>query len=149
MRFEISGAVRFAIVGIVVSAISLGVHHVVFSATSSPWLATMLRLVIALPMLYVGYSRWVLGGVLRDERAALGPGPAGLRMVGRVLASVGASTASKMVIEPILAVALLNALDSGGPAIAVLLGDFGYGPVVNYVVLALLSPRKAPEEKGE
>jgi hypothetical protein len=126
----------FAATGAIATAASLAVFALVLAAGGEPVLATALRLATALPILYAGYSRHVLGATLAAERAARGPVVAELRMVGRVAAAIGTSAALKLALEPVLASWLL-AIDLRLAALAPLAGDLGYGPLVSYLVLRL------------
>ena len=131
---------RFVVVGVLAFALST----VVFAAAIRLWsgpTATLARWLVLLPVLYVGYSRWVLAEVRAEERARLGPRPAERRMLVRVAASVGASMAAKVVLEPLGAHLLKTRLGPGGALLSPILADFLYGPLANYVVLSLASRR--------
>ena len=72
--------VAFAITGAIAVALSTSVFTFALIAGASPHAATVLRLVISLPILYVGYSRYMLGDTLRTDRAALGRSAAELQL---------------------------------------------------------------------
>lgn len=133
---------RWLIVGVAVTTVSFAVHQLVYRTIGSAVTATLLRLAVALPLLYLGYSRYVLGGLLRDERAALGRLRSEARMFGRVGLAVGVSFGAKAAFEPWLTELLVARFGATAAGAAVLLGDYVYGPLSNYAVLALLSRKK-------
>lgn len=133
---------RWLIVGISVTTASFAVHQLVYRTTDSAVAATLVRLGVALPLLYLGYSRYVLGGLLRDERVALGRLRSEARMLGRVGLAVGISFGAKAAFEPWLTELLVARFGTAAAGAAVLLGDYVYGPLSNYAVLALLGGKK-------
>jgi putative flippase GtrA len=139
---DVTATVRFVIVGLVATALSVVVYRAAFLAGTSPLGATALRMGVFLPCVYLGYSRWMLDGTFRDERVALGPWGAERRMMARVAASVGASTLLKIVLEPRIATALAGRFGREAATLSPLLADLGYGPAANYLVLAWSSRRR-------
>lgn len=126
--------VAFAITGTVAVALSTSVFACALIAGASPHGATFLRLAIGLPILYIGYSRYMLGDTLRADRAVLGRGAAEIQMLARVGLAIGVATGLKVAIEPLLVTMLIQ---HGDPAatLAPLIGDFGYGPLATYLIL--------------
>jgi hypothetical protein len=127
--------VAFAITNTVAAAVSTTLFVLAITAGASPHGATLLRLVIALPILYVGYSRYMLAETLRVDRAALGRTPAELRMLGRVGLAIGTAIGMKLAIEPLVVTMLLQSFEPTTAGIAPLIGDFVYGPIVTYMML--------------
>lgn len=134
--------IAFSLTSGVAAALSTAVFSCVLVAGASPHAATLLRLAISLPILYVGYSRYMLAPTLHADRAALGRGPAELYMLARVGFAIGAATGAKLAIEPLLVTLFAG---SGNPelaTIAPLIGDLGYGPLVTYLMLRSATPRR-------
>lgn len=131
--------IAFAITGAVALALSTGVFTCALIAGASPHGATLLRLAISLPILYVGYSRYMLAATLRADRAALGRGPAELQMLARIGLAIGVATGLKLAIEPLLVTVLVGSFDPTTATLAPLIGDFGYGPLATYVILRATS----------
>jgi poly-gamma-glutamate synthesis protein (capsule biosynthesis protein) len=138
--------VRFLIVGIVASTASLVVQQLVIRVTDSPVLAAWIRLAFVMPVLYIGYSRFMLRELLRAEQAELGWWPTERRMAVRVVSSAGASTALKLLLEPPLAVWFDHRFGPSSTAFAALIGDYGYGPLAGFLVIDRLSRRRARAE---
>jgi hypothetical protein len=131
--------IAFGITGAVAATLSTALFACAIGAGVSPHGATLLRLLIALPILYVGYSRYMLGETLSLERRALGRKPAELRMLGRVGLAIGVAIGLKLAIEPLLTTMLLR---SSAPSLAMLsplIGDFVYGPIATYLILRATS----------
>jgi putative flippase GtrA len=135
--------IAFAITGGVAMVLSIAMFTVALAAGVSPYLATVLRLATALPILYVGYSRYMLVDALHAERAELGRTRAELRMLLRVAVAIATSTILKLTIEPVLTTWLLAHFGAGAATIAPLVGDLGYGPLATYLVLNTGTPRIA------
>ena len=131
--------IAFAVTGTVAVVLSTGAFTSALVAGASPHLATMLRLVISLPILYVGYSRYMLRDTLVADRASLGRGSAELQMLARVGMAIGVATGLKLAIEPLLVTLLLQSGDAATATLAPLIGDFGYGPLATYVILRATS----------
>jgi hypothetical protein len=127
--------IAFAITGTVAVALSTSVFACALIAGASPHAATFLRLAIGLPILYIGYSRYMLGDTLRADRAALGRAGAEVQMLARVGLAIGVATGLKLAIEPLLVTMLLQYGDPGTATLAPLIGDFGYGPLATYLIL--------------
>ncbi len=127
--------IAFAITGTVAVVLSTGAFTFALVAGASPHAATLLRLVISLPILYVGYSRYMLRDTLAADRATVGRGPAELQMLARVGLAIGVATGLKLAIEPLLVTVLVQSFDAPTAALAPLIGDFGYGPIATYVIL--------------
>lgn len=127
--------IAFAITGAVAVAFSTSVFAFALIAGASPHLATLLRLAIALPILYVGYSRYMLGSTLAADRRTIGRSAAELTMLARVGLAIGVATGLKLAIEPLLVTILVQSADPATATLAPLIGDFGYGPLVTYVLL--------------
>jgi hypothetical protein len=127
--------IAFAITNVAAAAVSTTLFVLVLTAGVSPHGATLMRLSIALPILYVGYSRYMLVDTLRLDRRALGRKPAELRMLGRVGLAIGTAIGLKLAIEPLLVTMLLQSEGPTTAGIAPLIGDFIYGPIVTYMML--------------
>ncbi|MBA2541490.1 MAG: hypothetical protein H0V17_17745 [Deltaproteobacteria bacterium] len=127
--------IAFAVTGTIAVALSTSVFTLALVAGASPHAATMLRLVISLPILYVGYSRYMLRDTLRADRAVLGRSAAELQMLARVGLAIGVATGLKLAIEPLLVTMLVQQFDSPTAVLAPLIGDFGYGPIATYLIL--------------
>jgi hypothetical protein len=128
--------VRFAVVGACAVSASLAVFVITRQLGATGVVPTALRLLVALPILYAGYSRWMLRDLLDADRARRGPRIAELRMVARVGAAVAASTVAKLVIEPWLVADLERRGAAAWADLAPLAGDLVYGPGLAYAVLA-------------
>jgi poly-gamma-glutamate capsule biosynthesis protein CapA/YwtB (metallophosphatase superfamily) len=135
---------RFVAVGVAASLASLAVQQGALAVTQAPVVVTALRLGALLPLVYLGYSRYVLADVLAGERARVGAATTELRMLARVASSLGASIAAKLLLEPIVTGLLLRAHGPRAAGLSVLLADFTYGPLVNYVVLLATTRHAAP-----
>jgi hypothetical protein len=133
----VNKARTFILVGAIATPLSTAVFALALWAGASPHLATVLRLCVTLPVLYVGYSRFMLVDAFVADRAALGRARAELRMVGRVASAVGASNLLKLVIEPLLTTWLVAHHGTAAASFAPLVGDLGYGPLATYTVLIL------------
>ncbi len=131
--------IAFAITNTIAVVLSTGAFTSALIAGASPHVATLLRLLISLPILYVGYSRYMLRDTLAADRAAVGRGPAELQMFARVGLAIGVATGLKLAIEPLLATVLLQSGDAATATLAPLIGDFGYGPLATYVILRATS----------
>ncbi len=125
----------FVVTGTVATVLSLAVFACSLHAGAAPHAATVLRLLVSLPILYAGYSRFVLADTLAVDRAEHGTARAEARMIVRVASAVGAGMILKLAIEPALTTWL--GLNGGALAasVAPLVGDLGYGPLATYVVL--------------
>jgi len=133
--------VAFAVTGTVAVALSTCVFAWALTAGASPHAATFVRLAIALPILYVGYSRYMLGATLRADRATLGRGPAELQMLARVGIAIGVATGLKLAIEPLLVTVLVG--DPMTALLAPLIGDFGYGALATFLILRATADLRA------
>ena len=143
MRLHLSKtARRFILVGVPITLLMLAAQQVVLRITGSPVRATWYRLIIGLPLLYLAYSRYVLGSLLQNERMRHGILLAELRMMGRTVASIGVSMVCKVLVEPALTTLVVSEWGLTASGLVVLFGDFGYGPVVNYLVLISLSTHR-------
>jgi hypothetical protein len=131
--------VRFAIVGGVAVVASLAMFAAARRLGADGVWPTALRLAVALPILYAGYSRWMLADQLAADRARVGIGGAELRMLARVAAAVAASSLSKLAIEPWLVHDLERRGAEAWVDLAPLAGDLVYGPGLAYAVLAITS----------
>lgn len=126
--------IAFAITGAFAMAFSITMFRFALAASASPYVATLARLCVSLPILYVGYSRYMLGDVLRIEREEHGRWTAELRMLAFVAVAVTTSVLLKLAIEPVLTQFLLG-YGTGTAMLAPLAGDLVYGPLVTYVLL--------------
>jgi Bacterial capsule synthesis protein PGA_cap len=135
---------RFILVGVVASLVSLVVQQLALAVTHATLVVTGLRLGVTLPFVYIGYSRYVLADVFTADRARFGAAATELRMVARVASSLGASIAAKLLLEPSITALLLRLHGTRAAGLSVLLADFTYGPLVNYLVLVAASRRAAP-----
>lgn len=140
--------VRFAIVGGIAMLASLLTFAAARRLGGDGVLPTALRLLVSLPILYVGYSRWMLVDQLAADRTRVGRGGAEVRMLARIAAAVAASSLSKLAIEPWLVADLERRGAAAWVDLAPLAGDLVYGPGLAYAVLAItgasrraLSPR--------
>ena len=139
LRDRLRRRIAFGITNTAAAAVSTALFILAITSGVSPHGATLLRLAIALPILYVGYSRYMLADTLRLDRAVLGRKRAELRMLGRVGLAIATALGLKLAIEPLLVTMLLQ---SGGPTtagIAPLVGDFVYGPIATYLILRATS----------
>lgn len=127
--------VAFVATGAVATAASLAVFRLALAANSSPFAATVIRLAVALPILYLGYSRVMLIEVLRVDRAALGWRRAELRMIIHVALAIGASALLKLIIEPLLTRWLIANWGTDCALLGPLAGELVYGPLATYLVL--------------
>ena len=132
-RFLHRRRVAFAITNTAAMTISIAMFSCAITAGASPHAATLLRLATALPILYVGYSRYMLADSLVADRTQLGRGQAELRMLLRVGIAIGASIGLKLAIEPLLTGWLLA--NTSHATIAPLVGDLCYGPLATYLLL--------------
>jgi hypothetical protein len=135
--------VRFAVTGAVATVASLVAFAAARRLGADGVLPTVFRLAISLPILYLGYSRWMLAHDLAADRARVGRGGAELRMALRIAGAVAASSLAKLIIEPWLVADLERRGAGAWVDLAPLAGDLVYGPGLAYAVLALVGPRKA------
>jgi hypothetical protein len=129
--------VRFALTGAVAVVASLATFAIARRLGADGVAPTALRLAVALPILYLGYSRWMLIDQLAADRARVGRRGAELRMVARVAGAVAASSLSKLALEPWLVADLERRGAAAWVDLAPLAGDLVYGPGLAYAVLAL------------
>lgn len=137
----------FVITGAIAMTLSLAMFSCVLATGASPHAATLARLATSLPVLYVGYSRYMLGAALAADRARLGRTHAELRMVVRVAGAIGASVALKLLLEPPLTAWLATHFGHAASA-APLVGDLGYGPLVTYLILTLRSSNRPSRDSS-
>lgn len=126
---------RFALVGIFTTALSWLVFTVLYTLTKSPIAATVTRVCVTLPLLYLGYSRYLFAELLTRERAEVGPGISETLMIARIGAAIGASALSKIAIEPYLTRVLHLRFGASSVIAAPMIGDLIYGPLASYIVL--------------
>lgn len=126
---------RFALVGILTTALSWLVFSVFYALTKSPLAATVTRVCVTLPLLYLGYSRYLFAELLARERAVVGAGISETLMIVRIGAAIGASALSKIAIEPYLTRELHRRFGASSVIIAPMIGDLIYGPLASYIVL--------------
>ncbi|MEO8701888.1 MAG: hypothetical protein ABI867_17720 [Kofleriaceae bacterium] len=141
--------IAFMVTGAIATGLSITMFALALAAGASPYLATVLRLAIALPVLYAGYSRYMLVEALHADRATIGRLHAELRMLLRVGVAIATSVLLKLAIEPVLATWLLAHWGHAGATLAPLAGDLFYGPLATYVVLNSAAPRSANRERAE
>jgi hypothetical protein len=134
--------IAFMITGAIAMVLSIAMFTLALAAGFSPYLATVLRLCTALPILYVGYSRYMLVDALHADRAALGRPRAELRMLLRVAVAIATSVVLKLTIEPVLATWLIAHAGHAGATLAPLAGDLFYGPLATYLVLNAAAPHR-------
>lgn len=108
---------RFFLFAMLAAVVSTAAFAGVLAADGSPHLATLLRLAIATPILYLSLAR-----THPAIRAAL---------------AVGAATGAKLMLEPLL-VTLLDGHQAG--LLVPLVGDLGYGAVITFVMLRTSAP---------
>jgi hypothetical protein len=137
MQRDIPRPVRFAIVGAAAMSASLAVFTIARHLGAGGVAPTAIRLLVALPILYLGYSRWMMSDVLAADRARVGARGAEWRMILRVASAVAASSAAKMLIEPWLVADLERRGAAEWIGLAPLAGDLVYGPGLAYAVLAI------------
>lgn len=135
MLRETPRPMRFAIVGGVAVAASLAAFAIARHLGAAGVAPTAIRLLVALPLLYLGYSRWMLVDVLDADRARVGAGGAEVRMIGRVASAIAASSLAKLAIEPWLVADLERRGAAAWADLAPLAGDLVYGPGLAYAVL--------------
>jgi hypothetical protein len=112
---------RFVLTVLVATTLSTAVFAAVLAADGSPHVATLLRLVVATPILYVGLRG--LGDPLR----------VGLAIV--------TSTGLKLALEPLLtAMVLRESLDLA--MVVPLIGDLAYGPIILFAMLRSVHHRR-------
>lgn len=128
-------SVRFALVGAAAVAASLAAFVIARHLGARGVTPTAIRLLVALPILYVGYSRWMLADVLAADRARVGARGAELRMIARVASAIAASSLAKLFIEPWLVTDLERRGAHAWVDLAPLAGDLVYGPGLAYAVL--------------
>lgn len=134
-------SVRFMLTGAVAVVSSLLTFAIARRLGADGVAPTALRLAVSLPILYVGYSRWMLVDQLHADRARVGRGGAELRMFARVAAAIAASTISKLILEPWLVADLERRGAAAWVDLAPLAGDLVYGPGLGYAVLVLTGRR--------
>lgn len=135
-------SVRFMLTGAVAVVASLTTFAIARRLGADGVTPTALRLAVSLPILYIGYSRWMLVDQLHADRARVGRGGAELRMFVRVAAAIAASTVSKLIIEPWLVADLERRGAQAWVDLAPLAGDLVYGPGLGYAVLVLTGQRR-------
>lgn len=128
---------RFALTGTVALVASLATFAIARRLGAGGVAPTALRLAVALPILYLGYSRWMLVDQLRADRARRGRATAELRMLLRVAGAVAASSLAKLALEPWLVADLERRGAAAWADLAPLAGDLVYGPGLAYAVLSL------------
>jgi putative flippase GtrA len=127
--------IAFAITGAISVTLSLAMFRIALAAGASPHVATLARLALAMPILYIGYSRYMLGDALHADRAAHGRWAAELRMIAFVAVAIATSVLLKLAIEPVLTKVLLASGGHGTAMFAPLAGDLVYGPLATYLLL--------------
>lgn len=140
---------RFLAIGLVACTLSLLVYYWLLTGPEKLWQASFARWLVLLVVNYLGYSRWMLLDVLEADQARLGRLRAEWRMMGRTLAAVGASNLAKVPIEPLMASWIIDTFGMKYVMLAPLTGDFFYGPIINFIVLMLLSKVKQPDTHSE
>ena len=139
---------RFALTGAIAVVASLATAAFARRLGAGGLAPTALRLAVALPILYAGYSRWMLVDQLHADRARVGRRGAELRMLARVAGAVAASSLAKLAIEPWLVADLARRGATAWIDLAPLAGDLVYGPGLAYAVLhvarGLVRPPLAP-----
>jgi hypothetical protein len=133
----VTRARAFFLTGAIATPLSTLVFALVLWLGAPPAAATVLRLCVTLPILYIGYSRFMLADALAADRAVVGRRRAELRMIARVASAVGASNILKLVIEPPLTAWLAAHAGATAASLAPLAGDLGYGPLATYTMLIL------------
>jgi hypothetical protein len=126
---------RFIVVGAAATASSLIAFQAARNAGASPFAAVAVRLLAALPILYLGYSRWMLADTLTTDQERLGPIAAEARMLLRVALAVCASIVVKLLLDPILIRLCVGAWGAAAAPAVPLVADMTYGPAANYLVL--------------
>ena len=126
---------RFAVVGAAAVTASLAAFAIARHLGAAGVAPTAIRLLVSLPILYIGYSRWMLIDVLTADRARVGVRGAELRMIARVASAVAASSLAKLAIEPWLVADLERRGAVAWVDLAPLAGDLVYGPGMAYAVL--------------
>lgn len=135
MRHDLPRPLRFAVVGAAAVGASLAAFAIARHLGARGVAPTAIRLLVSLPILYIGYSRWMLADVLAADRARVGVRGAELRMVARIASAIAASSAAKLLIEPWLVADLERRGAHAWVDLAPLAGDLVYGPGLAYAVL--------------
>ncbi len=133
-----SRGARFLAVGAVVALLSAVTFALALRHGASPRVATSLRLVLALPLLHVGYARVVDRDLWLAERAAHGALTAERLAAVRTVAAVALSSGVKWILEPLVAARV------GAAPWIPLASDYLLGPALAWAGLALgrrASPR--------
>ncbi len=130
-----SRPLRFAVVGGIAVVASLAAFAISRRLGATGAAPTAIRLLVSIPILYVGYSRWMLADLLASDRVRVGERGAEVRMIARVASAVAASSLAKLAIEPWLVADLERRGAAAWVDLAPLAGDLVYGPGLAYAVL--------------
>jgi len=128
-------AYRFVVVGTIALAISMAAFLLVFYSNGQAFAATLIRILVKLPILYLGYSRFVLQETWLDERSTLGYWRAELNMAMRIATAVGASELVKLCIEPHITQWVVERWGDSFAILSPLTADLFYGPVLCFAIL--------------
>jgi len=124
----------FTATNLIATLSSTGAFALAIATGASPQIATLIRLACSLPVLYAGYSRFLLGGTLIADRRRFGRRPAELRMLGRVGLAIGMQTGLALAIEPLLATVFAQGGGFRAMLLAPLIGGLGYGAAAYLIV---------------
>jgi hypothetical protein len=106
--------VVFPLTVLAAAALSTGAYALVLSLGGSPQVATLFRLAVSAPIVFLG---------LRAFHDPL-----------RIGLAIATSTGAKLALEPLLGAVLLLHAPAAAP-FAPLLGDLGYGPFILFAML--------------
>jgi hypothetical protein len=126
-----SRGARFLVVGAAVALFSAAAFALAVRHGASPRAATSLRLLLALPLLHLGYARVVDRDLWRAERAAHGTLGAERLAAVRTFAAVALSSGVKWILEPVVAARV------GAQPWVPLASDYLIGPALAWAGLAL------------
>lgn len=128
-------SIKFIIVGVFATIVSLFGFDYILDHSNNFLLATVTRWTILLPVLYIGYSRFVLINTLKTNQKIHGRSKAELIMFSQVALAVGGSFAVKIICEPLTTNFFIQQMGMTNAFISPILADFVYGPIVNYYIL--------------
>jgi len=140
-RFLHRRRIAFACTNTLAITVSIAMFTCALAAGAPAYAATLLRLALAVPILYVGYSRYMLVDTLTADRRLFGRTHAEVRMLARVAGAIGTSVVLKLLVEPVLTTWITAHANHAATTLAPIAGDLVYGPLATYVLLGILARR--------
>lgn len=132
----------FVLTGIFAAIASAIVHAFILDKTGNATLSTWVRMFVVLPILHLGYRKWVLFEEKESYQSKFGVWKGEVVLVTHVLSAVGLSILVKLAGEPLLTNFLLSKAGFWYASLTPFLFDFIVGPLANWLVLTKLDVGK-------